>query len=281
MLKKRDRMQIRHKRLDVLALSLCSIVMLLHCSTMLALTPPAAKPALCKYHYHQESIEIDGHKVTTEYYVPDAPGTHPLVFMLHNSAGAFSLHSKDEPTQDNFGEKTVASGCFVVALPHYLEAFGIKSLTSEQKMISLFPQLLDVTNMMLSKDESLPSTRGKPVFLFGESLGGYLSVALALQRPEVMAVSEISGGFPAGYLLDRSTPLAMVISHGTIDQLIPESEAEKLKNFCVQHHFQYEMDTYAEVGHFLPQDIESICIEKTVGFFERQTTEYYKKMRIQ
>jgi dienelactone hydrolase len=273
-------MQIRHSRLYLLALSLSSIGMLLHCSTMLGLIPLAAKPMLCKYQYHQESIVVDGHKVMTEYYEPEGHGTHPLVFMLHGSAGVFSLHSDDEPMRDNFGEKYFARGCFVVALPHYFEAFGLKSLTSEREILSLFPALLDATNTMLSRAESLPSTRGNLVFLFGESLGGYLSVALALRRPEVMAVSEISAGFPAGYSLDRSTSLAMMISHGSSDQVIPEVEAENLKSFCIQHRLKYEMDTYPGVGHYFPQDIESTCIEKTVIFFAGQT-EDYKKMRIQ
>jgi len=227
----------------------------------------AAKPTVCRYHYYQESTEVDGHNMTTEYYVPDGRGSHPLVFMLHGSAGTFSLHSNDEPPRDNFGEKTLARGCFVVVLPHYLEALGLKSLTSEREIVSLFPVLLAATDTMLSEAESLPSTRKKAVFLFGESLGGYLSVALALRHQEVMAVSEISAGMPAGYLVDRHSPLGMLISHGADDHLVSEDEAEKLKAFCIHHQFRFEMDIYPGSGHYFAQAIEVRCIARTVDFF--------------
>jgi dienelactone hydrolase len=273
-------MYISFNRLNTLVLSLGFIFMILHCSTMLAFSRLDAKPTDCKYHYYQETTEVGAYKVATEYYVPDARGSHPLVFMIHGSAGAFSLHSEDEPMRDNFGEKTIARGCFVVALPHYLEAFGLKSLTSEREILSLFPSLLAATNILLTKAESLPSTKGSPVFLFGESLGGYLSVALALHRPEIMAVSEISGGFPAGYALDRSSAVAVMISHGDNDTVVPEIEADKLKDFCIQHHFQYDMNIYPGVGHYMPQDIESQCIEKTIEFFWKQTAAYRKHVQV-
>jgi dienelactone hydrolase len=187
--------------------------------------------------------------------------------MLHSSAGAFSLRSNDEPPRDNFGEKTLARACFVVVLPHYLEALGLKSLISEREIVSRFPSLLAVADTMLSKAELLPSTRKKPVFLFGESLGGYLSVALALRRQEVMAVSEISGGLPAGYWVDRPPPLAILISHGAVDDLVSENEAENLRKFCIDHQFKFQMDIYPESGHYFAQSTELQCIARTVDFF--------------
>jgi len=236
------------------------------CSPIPAFTAAVAKPAACNYRYYQDSTEIDGHKMTTEYYVPEGRGSYPLVFMLHGSAGAFSLRSKDEPLRDNFGEKSIAHSCFVVVLPHYLEALGLGSLTSEPEMVSVFPLMLAITGKLLSKAESLPSTRKEPVFLFGESLGGYLSIALSLRRQEVIAVSEMSAGIPAGYLGHRLRPLAMLISHGADDDLVSENEAEKLQEFCVQHHFQNEMDIYP-TGHYFEQVTELRCIARTIEFF--------------
>jgi acetyl esterase/lipase len=179
------------------------------------------------------------------------------------------LHSSDEPSQDNFGEKTLARSCFVVVLPHYLGVLGLKSLTSEGEIISRFPVLLAATDTLLSQAELLPSTREKPVFLFGESLGGYLSIALALRRKEVMAVSEISAGIPTGYSVDRPPPLALLISHGADDPLIPVREAEKLQEFCVQHHFKNEMYIYPRVGHYFDRTTELQCIALTVDFFRK------------
>jgi acetyl esterase/lipase len=233
------------------------------------IAPPSAiadssESRVCTYHYYQQSTEIDGHKAIVEYYVPDGGKSHPLVFMLHSSAGAFSLPSSDEPLRDNFGEKTIARSCFVVVFPHYLEAIGYKSMISKRDMVSRFPMLLATTDTLLTQAESLPSTKGKPVFLFGESLGGYLSLALSLRRREVMAVSEISSGIPAGFSIERGHSLAVLISHGTDDSMVPVQEAEELRQYCERQHLRVEMDLYPGTGHYFPQPTEirlysSIC----------------------
>lgn len=153
--------------------------------------------------------------------MPNGTDTFPLVFMLHGSAGAFTQKSSDEPLADNFGEKTLARSCFAVVLPHYLEALGYKSMTSMQQMGLLFPEMLSSAQSLLTEAEALPWVKGQPVFLFGESLGGYLSIALASMRNEVVAVSEFSGGLPKGYSLGTSHRLSILISHGLDDALVP------------------------------------------------------------
>jgi acetyl esterase/lipase len=250
-------------------LSSISILIMLRCSTIPAFSAVAAKPTFCKYHYYQESTEVDGHSITTEYYVPDGRGSHPLVFMLHGSAGAFSLRSNDEPPRDNFGEKTLARSCFVAVLPHYLEAIGLKSLTSEREIISLFPVLLAATDTMLSKAESVPSTWKKPVFLFGESLGGYLCIALALKRREIAAVSEYSGGLPPGYALHRQGVPNVLISHGDADTLVSVSEADALYRYLGDHGIPAVIDLYPGEGHYLSIEAQRHILSRTIEFFRR------------
>jgi poly(3-hydroxybutyrate) depolymerase len=224
----------------------------------------------CTYRYSQQSIQLNGRSVTTEYYVPNGPGPFPLVFMLHGSAGAYSLRSTDEPLLDNFGEKKLARSCFAVVLPHYLEAFGYKSMTSIPEMTSQFPQLLAVADTLLSGAESLSWTKGEPVFLFGESLGGYLSVTLGLRRAEVSAVSEISGGIPVGYTVTDPHRVAVLISHGADDTLVPVQTAEDLRQYCLGHQMKVEINLYPGVGHYLPHAVEAKCIATTVEFFLNQ-----------
>jgi predicted esterase len=91
-----------------------------------------------------------------------------------------------------------------------------------------------------------------------------------------MAVSEISGGIPIGYLVNRAPPLAMLISHGADDGLISEREAEKLKEFCIQHQFRYEMDIYPASGHYFTDAAETRCITRTVDFFRRMNRDLLK-----
>jgi dienelactone hydrolase len=227
-------------------------------------------PPVCTYRYSQQSIPINGHNIPIEYYVPNGPGPFPLVFMLHGSAGAYSLRSSDEPVSDNFGEKTLARSCFAIVLPHYFEAFGYKSMTSEAEMTTRFPQLLAIADTLLTGAESLPWAKHGAVFLYGESLGGYLSVALGLRRSEVRAVSEISGGVPTGYAIGDPHRVAMLISHGSEDTLVSVQSAEDLKQYCVNHHLKVEMNLYPGVGHYLPPTTESKCIATTAHFFVNQ-----------
>ncbi len=224
-------------------------------------------PPVCTYRYSQQPIPINGRSITVEYYIPNGPGPFPLVFMLHSSAGAYSLKSSDEPLSDNFGEKELARNCFAVVLPHYLEAFGYKSMTSVMEMTSHFPELLAVADTLLTGAESLSWTKDKPVFLFGESLGGYLSVALGLRRGEVSAVSEISGGLPVGYAVEEPHRVAVLISHGVNDTLVSAQSAEDLKQYCLNHDLDVEMRLYPGVGHYLPHAVEAKCIAATVEFF--------------
>lgn len=142
---------------------------------------------------------VSEHPIPVEIYRPEESGTAPLVFMFHGSTGALSIKPGGEPPIDNFGEKTLARNCLTVVFPHYLESIGRKSLTSRKEMVENFPQLVKIAGVQLDRAEALPSVRRRAVFLFGDSLGGYLSIALAFRRSEVAAVSENQGG-QAGWL---------------------------------------------------------------------------------
>jgi predicted esterase len=190
--------------------------------------------------------------------------------MLHSSAGAFTLKSTDEPSEDNFGEKTLARNCFAVVLPHYLEALGHKSMISKPEMIANFPEMLEITESLLTSAEAHPWVKGQPVLLFGESLGGYLSVALALRRSEVMAVSEMSGGLPAGYASDNPHSFNILISHGIDDTLVPVKEAMVLNAYCTNHNLSVDMNLYPRVGHYLSRPVQTQVISKTVEYFLKQ-----------
>lgn len=223
--------------------------------------------SVCTYHYTEKSILINSHSTTVEYYIPNGPGPFPLVFMLHGSAGAFTIKSHEEPPEDNFGEKTLARNCFAVVLPHYLEAVGLQSMTDKSEMISRFPELLAITESLLDRAEALPWVKDRSVLLFGESLGGYLSVALALRRAEVTSVSERSGGLPAGYASANPHFISILISHGINDTLVSVKEAEALNQYCLNHNLSVTMHLYPGVGHFVSRAVQSQIISETMNYF--------------
>ena len=223
--------------------------------------------ASCAYRYSLENWNVNEHTVPVEIYEPSPAGTYPLVFMLHGSAGAFSVGLAEEPRRDNFGEKTLAQACFVVVFPHYLEGIGRKSLTSPVEMKADFPRLMDVTGTLLDRAEEIPSVRLEPVFIFGDSLGGYLGIALTLSRSEVAAVSEISGGKPEGYGLERRGKPSVLISHGADDTLVPPSEAKALEHYCSEHGIPAIRDLYPGEGHYLSQRMEKQILTRTIEIF--------------
>lgn len=221
----------------------------------------------CSYQYRVDDVRIDGRPVPIELYVPKGAGPFPLVFMLHGSAGAFSIHPAGAPATDNFGEHFLARQCLLVALPHYIQAFGYSSFWSQQQILALFPHIFDVVSRLLDTAETLPQVRGQPVFLFGQSLDGYLGLALALRRAEVRAVSDFSGGFPRGYSLDRSGPLNILVSHGEVDSVIPVSQAYMLQRYCRHHGIAVQLKVYPDQGHYFTSAATSEVIENTASLF--------------
>ena len=246
-------------------MSLFGLLSLLPASALL--NAQSNKP-LCTYHYHQITMAVSGHNILVESYQPDGTGPFPLVFMLHGAQGAFTIKSADEPSTDNFGEKTLAKNCFAVVLPHYLEVIGVKSIVTRQEMTARFPELLATAELLLDDAELLPWVKGEPVFLFGESLGAYLSIALSFRRSGIRAVSEFSGGLPAGYGLNRTRVPAVLISHGSTDTLVPIAEAEALKQYCETNKIPVEIDVYPNESHFLSPSAQQKILSRTIGFFE-------------
>ncbi len=227
--------------------------------------------AECGYHYSQETTELRGHKVLIEIYQPDGREKAPLVFMLHGSAGALHVWPGKEPAFDNFGEKSLARNCFVVFFPHYLEALGVESLFSTEEIQTRSEDLLRIASQLLHEAETLSIVRGSPVFLFGKSLGGYLSVALALRHAEVSALSECSGGLaPSSFHPQKHLP-PLLISHGGSDRNVPVAEGQKLAAYWRRHGGLVVEHYYPGQNHYLAPETELDILMQTVRFFEEVT----------
>lgn len=226
-----------------------------------------SRPHVCHYTYHRQVLPVNGHAVTVEIYRPDGPETFPLVYLLVGSAGALTRHSAGLPATDNFGEQGLARHCFLVVLPHYLEAIRRKSLTSRKEIVARFPELLSAAATLLDDAEALPGRKGRPVFILGDSLGGYLGIALALRRSEVAAVSEVSAGRPRGYDLTRRRAPRILISHGSEDAIVPVSEARKLRRYCLAHSIPVVVDIYPGEGHYLSLATQKRVVMRSIDFF--------------
>lgn len=221
----------------------------------------------CAYRYSQRISVVRGHKVIVEIYQQEGRKTFPLVFMLHGSAGALRIQPGVEPAPENFGEKKLARACFTVVFPHYLEALGVESMISQEEMHARCHELLAIISQLLDEAEDLPTVRGMPVFLFGQSLGGYLSVSLALDRTEIAAVSEISGGLDDTAIPARKKLPPLLISHGEDDRNVPAAEGKRLAGNWRDHAGVVSERYYKGQTHYISaQALDEIEL-RTVQFF--------------
>ena len=223
--------------------------------------------AECAYRYNQRTSVVQGHKVMVEIYQPEGRKTFPLVLMLHGSAGALRVQPGVEPASDNFGEKMLTRACFTVIFPHYLEALGVESLLTQEEMHARSQQLLVAVSQLLDEAEALPSVRRRPVFLFGQSLGGYLSVSLALNRTEIAAISEISGGLDGSFLPTRKKLPPLLVSHGEDDRNVPAAEGKRLAGVWRDHGGVASERYYKGQTHYFSADILREIERNTVQFF--------------
>jgi predicted esterase len=187
--------------------------------------------------------------------------------MLHGSAGALRIQPGVEPASDNFGEKMLASHCFTVVFPHYLEALGVESLLSQEEMRARSHELLHAVSQLLDEAEALPAVRGMPVFLFGQSLGGYLGVSVALERPEISAVSEISGGLDNSAVPTRKNLPPLLISHGEDDRNVPAAEGKRLAGFWRDYRGVVSEHYYKGQTHYFSAETLADIVLRTASFF--------------
>lgn len=239
----------------------------------MAQAPAGDSKDLCKFHIQRRVLLVEDHPTTVDLFVPDGAGPFPLVFMIHGSAGVFSNTGNPESYRDNFGEHTIAQHCFLVVLPHYFEALGLerKSMTTRKEIESRFEGMILALDSLLKNAARLPEVRGQPVFLFGESIGGYIGVALALRHSEVRAISEFGGGLPSGHDEYHPHPLNVFISHGADDTIVLPSEAQLLSNYCKVHEIPFKMDLYQGQSHYFSPDVQRKIVENTISFFRNTT----------
>lgn len=206
----------------------------------------------------------NGAHIGIERYGPPNRSDLPAVIFVHGSAGVLSRPPGSEvPARDNFGEQQMACAGFVVFVPHYFESTAQVSATSRDiidKNASIWVQALHD-----AIDYVLPSAP-HGIVLFGESLGGYLSVLLGSLDDRIVAVSEFGGGIPPNTKVVRLPP--MLIEHGEKDEVVPVSEAYKLRALAKDLRVCFRFHLY-EGGHYVSNATQHKIVEHTIEFFQR------------
>jgi dienelactone hydrolase len=220
----------------------------------------------CESSSSKVSVHLGARRVDVDVYTPTDGRAHPLIVMLHGSAGLFTRGRDQGPILDNFGEGYLSGRCFVVALPHYFEVLGAESLTSTQEMRVRFPVLLAGLQEALPQLELLPEVSHTGIGLYGESYGGFLAVALAATNADVVAVSEFGGGIPSGYGFTGKSA-SFLIQHGKTDDLVPIAEAYKLEEAIKQSGGRATVVVYPEDGHYFASASRKQVLQRSTQFF--------------
>ncbi len=159
-----------------------------------------------------------------EYWSPNSSRKGTIV-LLHGSTGLLS----ETPTRaslDNLGENYLACNGFRVFIPHYLDVSGLKSVLSISKMehdgFKWVEVVLQVERLIkgTSPHESL--------FLYGQSLGGYIALRAAMYAPTPSGLSLLSAGLRLPDKLNLQNFPPVLLQHGKIDEVVPLAESERL-----------------------------------------------------
>jgi phospholipase/carboxylesterase len=169
--------------------------------------------------------------------IPDGPGPHPFVLMLHGWTG-------NENSMGIFASR-LPENCWLAAprAPYNSPLGGfswrdesknkVQSNISERRW-SLLNDYLPSVQMLLDllKDEYFPGAELGQVSLVGFSQGGAVCYAFALVHPgRVKSIAGLSTFMPDGAeSLILRTPLLdkpVFVAHGTQDQLVPIEKARQ------------------------------------------------------
>lgn len=193
----------------------------------------------------------------------DAPKP-PVIFLFHgygsNKEDLFSFASELPPHY-----------CVIsTEAPHRLQPFGFAwyaiNFEAEQGRWSNNEQGIASRDLIKKFIEDACKTyqlNDKEVVLIGFSQGAILSLAVSLTYPELVTKTIMLSGYVnadlmgENYVANDFSKLKIYVSHGTVDQVIPISWAEKTPPFLSQLNINYIFETYP-VGHGVaPQNFYS------------------------
>jgi len=207
----------------------------------------------------QRDIEFQRRTVHLEIFRPTGSGPYPVVIMLHGSGGLYTQEASIDQ-RDNFGEHQIASSGCVAVLVRYLDYSGVRFATPDviQRDSRSWIRVVDAAIEFI---RSLPYADNRGIAVYGESLGGYLGLAVGLKRPDVKEVFILSGGFAEEFSPRIVNRPKVEMYHGDNDVTIPLESAKhsctKLRSASVE----CRLHVLHRTGHIPSQE----CIQTIVA----------------
>lgn len=174
--------------------------------------------------------------------IPQTPGPHPAVVILHGSNGWF-------PVYDSLAKVFADSGFVALTIDYYAET-GID--TGQVDKLSKWPHWQAMIRHAVDFLQGHPSSYGRPVGLIGYSRGAFLAVSVASSIPKVRAVVDFYGGGGGGTEPIESEVKhfpPLLILHGEADEAVSVTFANSLRDAVIAQGGEVEMHLYPNEQH--------------------------------
>lgn len=219
----------------------------------------------CDYTYRPVHIVIRRRPVLIDMYVPtgEAKG---LVVILHGSLGPLNRRDKPEPRSDSLGEFRMVTACYMVALPRYFDLFGSTIVTTDL----ITESLPDMAELVLGLYNVYSKQVQHRLYIFGESLGGYIAIYLASHYKHIDGVSVAATGWhplieTAGHV--KLLP-PLMIAYGAADRLVTMVDVYRLAQMWRDHKGAVELNSYPCGNHYITVSNKKEIADDSVAFFD-------------
>jgi carboxymethylenebutenolidase len=207
--------------------------------------------------------ESQGKTITVERFEPKAPGKYPAVLVLHGSGGMAIGGAWFRESA-----RALARRGYVAHVVHYFDLTGI-ILADLTTMKASFPGWMMAVADGVTNVAKQPNVDPNRLGLLGYSLGGYLSLSLAMFDPRVSAVVEYFGGLPEPLVKDVKSLPPTLILHGDADKVVPVAEARALEKLLQEKKVPYELQIYPGQGHGFFGETGRDASNRALAFFDK------------
>jgi dienelactone hydrolase len=209
-------------------------------------------------------FESGGRNIRADRYSPVAARSHRTVIVLYGAGGVVF----DGPSMRRVA-RTLAEADDTVYLLHYYNRTGT-IVAVDSTMQKHFAEWLETLRDGIRWVHGREENGGRPIGLYGYSLGGFLAIAAASDNPLVGAVTEQAGGIwnSQEKRVGKMPPVLMV--HGLEDKRVPvEKYAKPLLRVLRARVGHVETEFVPSEGHVFSESAMALVRPKVAKFFAR------------
>jgi carboxymethylenebutenolidase len=210
----------------------------------------------------QSTFQSAGKSIRLDSFLPESPGPHPAILILHGSGGNTGFWL------DRIAPFVSRLSLTVFAV-HYFDATSTLRAQPAQLFDGFHvPAWLQTLRDTLTHLRTRPTVDPNRIALVGISLGGFLALALGTEAAlNLRALVDISGGFAEPWNT-RVTPRfpPTLILHGDADTVVPVSNAHTASQLLTQHRVPHQTRILPGEGHWFSSGAQLQILGATAQF---------------